>query len=234
MDRPKLIGFYWNYPLDPLTGTAQCVSRYRWVARILFLLFAPFLLSACVAIVRPNFQTEAENLRPGNYELDTRHSSVIFKVSHLGLSTYVGRFNSFDATMYFSPDDIAATRLDGFVEVDSVDTGDAEVDTLLSEAAWFDAASYPRATFKTVSVTETGGDDLAIQGELTMRGVTRPITLSGKFNGGADNLLTRRYTIGFSATGSFSRSAFGMESFAGLVGDEVQIEVFAEFLQNPG
>ena len=193
---------------------------------------AALILSACAAIVRPNFETETIKLRPGNYELDPRHSFVHFKVSHLGLSTYIGRFNTFDAQMDFNPDELTSTRLEGTVEMDSVDTGDEEVDELLKGGAWFDTARFPQAAFATDAVAATGDGALSIEGSLTLRGVTVAINLQGLFNGGADNLLTGRYTIGFSATGSFSRSAFGMDTFAGLIGDEVRLEVFAEFLKN--
>jgi len=193
---------------------------------------AALILSACAAIIRPNFETEIIKLRPGNYELDPRHSFVHFKVSHLGLSTYVGRFNTFDAQMDFNPDELTATRLEGTVEMNSVDTGDEEVDELLKEEAWFDTTRFPQAAFATDTVAAIDNGGLSIDGSLTLRGVTLPITLEGRFNGGADNLLSGRYTIGFSATGTFSRSAFGMDSFAGLIGDEVGLEVFAEFLKN--
>lgn len=189
-------------------------------------------LAGCTALVRPNFEAEVVNLREGQYELDPRHSFVHFKVPHLGLSTYVGRFNEFDATMDFDPDNISATRLEGTVTLASVDTGDEEVDELLREPAWFDVAQFPQAVFKTTAVTALAGNALEINGELTIRGVTRALTLQGRFNGGADNLLTRRYTIGFSARGTFSRSDYGIDRFAGLVGNDVEIELFAEFLRN--
>jgi polyisoprenoid-binding protein YceI len=207
-------------------------GRFDRTATLLAAGFFCLLLGACAAIVRPNFTAEVVELRAGQYRLDTRHSSVHFKVGHLGLSTYVGRFNSFDASLDFDPQDIGATRIEGTVELGSVDTGDDEVDDLLSQPAWFDTERHPQASFRSTSVEPLENNMIGIEGELTIRGVTRPVYLNGQFNGGADNLLTRRYTIGFSATLGFLRSDFGMDRFNGLVGDEVEIELFAEFLRN--
>lgn len=207
----------------------HCISRCINAVWALVLILT---LSSCAALVRPNFETEILKLRKGQYTLDQRHSFVIFKVSHLGLSTYLGRFNRFGAELDFDPDDLPATSLEGAVEMGSVDTGDAEVDSLLNERAWFDTAGFPQATFVTTEVRPVSDGEIAIGGSLTLRGITRDIELTGRFNGGADNLLTRRYTLGFSAIGQFSRSDFGIDSFSGLVGDEVTIEVYAEFLRN--
>ena len=157
---------------------------------------------------------------------------MIFKVAHLGLSTYVGRFNDFSATMEFDPEDVSSTAMEGVVALDSIDTGDQEVDELLISNSWFNIEKHPQALFRTTTVSGLPDGGLAVEGELTLRGVTNSVTLQGRFNGGADNLLTRRYTIGFTAHGTFLRSAYGMDKFSGLVGDEVQIEVFAEFLRN--
>ena len=201
-------------------------------ARVVLALLVLSSLTSCAALVRPNFETELSRLRPGEYTLDPRHSFLVFKISHLELSTYVGRFNEFQAELTFDPDDIDATSLQGLVELGSVDTGDAEVDSLLMEAGWFDTTQFPQGKFSTTNVTSTGTDQIAITGDLTLRGITRSVQLSGQFNGGADNLLTRRYTLGFSATGVFNRSDFGIDKLASLVGDEEQLEVFAEFLKN--
>ena len=93
---------------------------FNFLRRSQTLLLAFILLSGCASIVRPNFQTEIVKLRPGEYTLDPAHAALIFKVDHLELSTYVGRFNTFDATLDFDPDDLAATRLNGIVDMTSI------------------------------------------------------------------------------------------------------------------
>ncbi len=195
-------------------------------------IFLLLCISSCASIVRPNYQTEIAKLRSGQFNLDAKHSFLLFKVEHLGLSTYVGRFNKLNATMDFDPANLPATRLDGIVDMASIDTNDADLEELLQKPQWFDTAQFPQATFTTTEVQVRGNNKIVFKGDLTLRGVTKPITMLGVFNGGADNLFTGQYTIGFSASGSISRAAFGMDQFGALVGDEIKLEVFAEFLKN--
>ena len=187
--------------------------------------------ASCVNIVRPNFESQLANLRSGNYELDPAHAVVLFKVEHLGLSLYVGRFNTMTAELSFDPADIEATQLSGTVELASVDTNNADIEDLLRGGDWFNTGQHPNATFATTAVTLAADDSLLVEGLLTLRGQTHPILLQARFNGGADNLLTRRYTLGFTATGELSRTDFGMDAFAGLIANEVELEIHAEFLR---
>lgn len=196
------------------------------------LLAIMLLLAGCAAIVRPNFQTELVKLRSGEYTLDPAHAALIFKIDHLQLSTYVGRFNSFEASLDFDPDNMAATRLDGVVEMSSLDTNDAELEDTIKGSDWFNVAQFPQATFSTVDVQVLDDSRFLFTGDLTFRGITKPVQLRATFNGGADNMLTGKYTLGFTAMGSFKRSDYGMDSFAGIIGDEVNLELFAEFLRN--
>lgn len=206
--------------------------RYRRYSVLLcFLIAISGFLNGCAAVVRPNYQTELAKLRPGDYELDPAHSFLVFKIDHLGLSTYVGRFNDIHATLDFDPASISQLRLDSVVSMASVDVNDADLEERLASPDWFDVPQFPEARFVTVKVEEGLDGNFLFTGDLTFRGVTRPVVLSATFNGGADNLLTGRYTLGFSATGSFNRSDFGMDQWESLVGDEVSLEVYAEFLR---
>lgn len=188
-------------------------------------------LSGCVAMVRPNFETKVVNLRPGNYALDPDHTFVLFRVDHLGLSQVIGRFNEVEATLQFDPDNLEAMRLDGRISTASIDIGNPSFESDLRGGGWLDSEAHPDATFVTESVSVDGEDNLTIEGEFTLRGIAQPLTLEAKFNGGADNILTGKYTLGFTAFGSVSRKAFGIDSFSALVGDTISIEIQAEFQQ---
>ena len=210
---------------------SQCI-------RLTLMLCALVTISACSllavpALVTPNFETETIKLRKGEYQVDPAHSSLLFKIGHLNLATYVGRFNRFDASLEFDPEDIESAALQGIVYLDSIDSNNAEVDELLMNDRWFNTAQFPQASFVSTEVLPKPLDDgrieLQISGDLTIRGITRPVSLTGFFNGGADNLLTRKYTLGFTASGRFKRSDYGMNQFTGLVSDEVTLEFFAEF-----
>ena len=191
------------------------------------------LLGGCAALVTPNFTTETGELRAGDYALDPDHAYLLFRVEHLGLSMVVGRFDEVDATLDFDPDDLAALRLDGVVDMASIDLDDPDLERRLLGGDWLDAGAHPEARFTTTSVVPGEGGAFVVTGDFTLRGVTLPLELDGRFNGGADNILTGRYTLGFAASGSLSRSAYGIDAFGALIGDEVGIEIHAEFQRAP-
>jgi len=100
------------------------------------------------------------------------------------------------------------------------------------DGTWFNQAKHPQARFSTLSVRQIQGIEFEFTGNLEWRGVTKPVVLLVTFHGGANNVLSGKYTLGFSAQGSFKRSEFGMDAYIPLVGDEVVIEAEAEFLRN--
>ncbi|MFT6304361.1 MAG: polyisoprenoid-binding protein YceI [Pseudomonadales bacterium] len=157
---------------------------------------------------------------------------VHFNIEHLGLSTIVGRFNSVEATLDFDPTSLEELQLDGVIDVASIDMNNESLENRLRGADWLNTQKFPEAQFQTTSITATQNNDFVIAGEFSLRGITRPMSLNATFKGGADNLLTGKYTLGFSANGSFLRSDFGIDAFAALVADEVFIEIHAEFQKN--
>lgn len=210
-------------------GMALCVNSAP--VSMLFLLCVTVLVG-CASFVRPNYTQELSELRPGDYSLDPEHAYVHFKVEHLGLSTVVGRFNSVDASLDFDPDALEELDLQGFIDITSIDMNNESLDDRLLGSDWFNAEKYAEASFQTTSISDIKGNEFVMSGDFTLRGVTRTLLLNATFKGGADNLLTGKYTLGFSATGSFLRSDHGMDSFLGLVSDEVFVEIHAEFQKN--
>lgn len=200
-----------------------------WLWRVLAAVLSLALLVGCDALLKPDVKTELTQLREGSYRLDLNHTALIFKIGHLGISTYVGRFNRMAATLEFDPDNLAATRLDAVVDLTSLDLNNPKLEERLGERSWFNVAEHPEARFDTLGVEVLDNNRFRFTGNLTLRGITRPLTLDATFHGGADNMLTGRYTLGFSATGSLRRLDFGMDKFPSLVGDEVQVEIYAEF-----
>lgn len=197
---------------------------------ILFLLSA--VLASCVSLLTPKVEVELAELRSGQYSLDKSHASLIFKISHMGLSSYVGRFNDFDATLDFDPNDMANAKLDAIVEIASLDINAPGLKENLMGGTWFDQSRYPQAKFSTLAVTPLDDSEFEFVGNLDWRGVVKPVSFIVTFHGGADNFLTGKYTLGFSAKGSFKRSDFGMGAYIPTVGDEIQIETHAEFQRN--
>jgi polyisoprenoid-binding protein YceI len=182
--------------------------------------------------VRPNYTQTLSELRSGDYSLDPEHVYVHFNIEHLGLSTIVGRFNTVDASLNFDPASIESLQLDGIIDVASIDMNNESLENRLRGSDWLNTQIFPEARFQTSSVTGSQDNDFTINGEFTLHGITQPMSLNATFKGGADNLLTGKYTLGFTANGSFLRSEFGVDGFAALVADEVFIEIHAEFQKN--
>ena len=178
----------------------------------------------------------------GAYTLDKSHTSLVFRVSHLGFSTYTGRFTKLDARLQFDPRNIAGSRVSVDIDPRSIEADNAPSGFLQSLAGrdWLDAEQFPRLSFNSKSVELTGRDSFRIHGELTLHGVTRPLTLDARYNGGyAGHTYEPKARVGFSARGEFKRSDFGMGQFvpaAGSsfgVGDRIEVILESEFSGPP-
>ncbi len=207
-------------------------SLSKMVLRLCTVVFLLTLVASCTQIIRPNFTEQLTELRSGQYSLDVEHAYLHFKVQHLGLSTVVGRFNRVDGSLDFDPNNISQLVLEGQVDATSVDMNNDDLDSTLLGGDWFDAANHGKIGFVSDSAKLDDDGFVIIDGTLSLRGVSQAVVLKAKFNGGADNFLTGKYTLGFSATTAISRSAFGMDALGALVGDEVQVELFGEFQKN--
>jgi len=199
---------------------------------VVIALLSSVFLSACVSLITPKVQSDVAKLKAGEYSLDSTHATLLFKIQHLGLSTYVGRFNKFDASLEFDPANIAAAKLNAVIEINSLDINDDDLKSDLMGRSWFRQSEFPQAAFESTSVNPISDTEFEFTGILSWRGVRKPITVAATFHGGANNILSGKYTLGFSAKGSFLRSDFGMDKYVPLVGDEITLEAYAEFLKN--
>lgn len=188
---------------------------------------------------------EPVDVPAGAYTMDLMHTSVLFRVDHLGFSNYTARFKKATAQLEFDPNDLAASNVTVVVDVKSLETDfpdPAKVDfnaELIGEG-WLNAAKYPEITFRSTSVEPTGARTMRINGELTMRGVTKPMVLDARFNGGyRGHPMDPNARIGFSATGVLKRSDFGITYGIPAPGtkmgvsDEVNVIVETEFSGPP-
>ena len=197
--------------------------------RFILILALSVLLTGCVSWLAPKVEPDVVKLRSGEYSLDKSHTTVLFKIRHLELSTYVGRFNSFDASLDFDPLNPETMNLEASIDIDSLDINDPDLKDDLMGRTWFHQKNYPQAKFTTLKVEPLGDNKFTFTGNLNWRGVVKQISLVVTFHGGANNILTQKYTLGFSATGSFLRSDFGMDAYIPIVGDQINIEDFSEF-----
>lgn len=174
----------------------------------------------------------------GEYKIDKTHTSVVFRVDHIGFSNYTAHFAGVDGSLNLDTKDPAKSSLAATIETRSLSLiapPAGFVDTLLSDK-WLNAAAFPTITFRSTKVELTGSNSAKITGGLTLRGVTRPVTLDATFNGGyAGHPYDPAARVGFSARGVLKRSEFGVSE--GLpppgstmgVGDDVTIEIETEF-----
>jgi polyisoprenoid-binding protein YceI len=204
-------------------------------ARFSIIIAASVLLLSCDRILTPDQTTEVTEVRAGQYVLDPDHASLTWKLNHLGFSTFVGKFNEFDASLDFDPEDIENASLEVVINTASLDVNIAEFEEELRGDNWFDVATYPQAIFRTTSFVESIDDDTFVyEGDLTLLGETAPVSLEINFHGGGRNFLTRSYTVGFSGSASFLRSDYGLDRFTSFgVGDEIELEIHVEFMAAP-
>ena len=194
-----------------------------------------FVLAACLALVLATPATAAvkstnpADLPAGHYVLDKAHGSLIARISHMGFSHYTVRFNRMDAEFDYDPKSPTVSRLEVRVEASSIDTGNADFSRELAGDGWFDARRHPTITFVSKSVDLGDGQNGKIAGDLTLRGVTRPVSLDVTFKGVGSGLIPGSLRTGFSASGVIKRSDFGMTRYSTWVGDEVSLQIEAEF-----
>jgi polyisoprenoid-binding protein YceI len=186
----------------------------------------------------------ADNVPAGEYKTDHAHSTLIFRVSHMGFSHYTARFRHFDAKLRFDPRNLAATQLTATIDPRSIETDypDPKYDfnAELTGEHFLDAAKFPEIAFRTTQVEDLGNQALRVHGELTLHGVTKPIVLEATYNGGyVGHALEPQARVGFSAHGVLRRSDFGISG--GIpevgsnmgVGDQVAIVIESEFQGPP-
>jgi polyisoprenoid-binding protein YceI len=157
------------------------------------------------------------------YKADPVHSTVIFRINHLGTSWVYGRFDDVAGT--FTVDD-KTPSFDFTVNADSVDTNNKQRDTHVKSADFFSVKEFPTITFKSTSVTSTGDKKFDVTGDLTLHGVTKSITVPLEFVGAADTKMGSR--AGYEAHFSVKRSDYGMDKMVGMVGDDVYLTVSFE------
>jgi polyisoprenoid-binding protein YceI len=154
--------------------------------------------------------TAATLIPTGTYNVDPSHSRVEFSVKHLGIANVKGTFGSFEGQLVIENGDLATATATGSVDVATVDTNEPDRDTHLRSADFFDVETYPKMTFVSTSITPDGGDEFVIEGELTLHGVTQPITLKAEVQGTETDPWGNE-RVGLEITGRLDRSDYGMK-----------------------
>ena len=174
-------------------------------------------------------KTEPSKVEAGSYKVDPNHTQIVFGVSHFGFTTYYGAFTNTSGTLNLDPTKPAESKLDIAIKVDSVAVQSAKLQDELKGDQWLDAAKFPDATFKSTKVSKTGADTATVVGDLTLHGVTKPVTLNVTYVNAGPNPLSKAYTAGFEAKGKIMRSDFGVKTYLPVIGDEVDLMISGAF-----
>jgi polyisoprenoid-binding protein YceI len=163
-----------------------------------------------------------------SYEIDPAHTQVIFKVRHLGITTVTGTFGTFSGAFDFDPADFETASVSAAIDVASIDTGVEARDNHLRTSDFFDVENHPEITFKSTKVQNIEGKSFELVGDLTMRGVTKPVTLDIEFVGTATDPYENEKAA-FTASTEINRMDFGvswgavLETGGLVVSEEVRI-----------
>jgi polyisoprenoid-binding protein YceI len=164
------------------------------------------------------------------WKADPYHSEVSFTVTHLGITNVHGRFGKVDATLQWDEADPAKSSVQATIDVTAVDTGVTPRDNDLKSDHFFDVAHFPTASFASTSVEKTGSG-LDVKGNLTLKGVTKPVVLHVNGPTGPVNGMDKKPHIGFAAKTTVKRSDFGIAAKmpSAMVSDDVQLEIDLDF-----
>lgn len=190
-------------------------------------------LFALVALVGFTVVTpEKEPVPPTAWNVDRAHSQVKFSVRHLGFTNVEGNFGEFDAALTFDPADLTSVQAEARIETASINTGIAKRDEHLRSADFFDAANHPQITFVSKGVKDVQGKTFKLAGDLTIRGITRPVVLDAELLG--TTMAMGKEVSAITASTTINRHDFGLtwnsltEAGGVIVGEDVKITIDVE------
>lgn len=164
------------------------------------------------------------------YTIDPLHSSVLWQVSHFGFSQSSGKWMA-QGIIELDKDNYQNSQVNVTINVDDIVTGVKELDKHLKNKLFFDVQTYPQATFVSYKIEGTQNKVTKVLGNLTVRGITKPIVLEVKRQKKGINPITEKETIGFSASAQLKRSVFELNSLLPGVSDEVTLDIEVEAYQ---
>jgi polyisoprenoid-binding protein YceI len=159
------------------------------------------------------------------YDIDQNHTYVSFTWNHFGFSNPVATLEQFSGDFQLDTADLTKSSIAVTFPLEGLHTGKTKLDSDLKAPDFFDAAKFPEITFKSTKVEKVGADGLKITGDLTIRGVTKPVVLTGKVNKIGDNPMGKGPSAGFDADATLKRSDFGITKLVPAVSDEIKVHI---------
>jgi polyisoprenoid-binding protein YceI len=165
---------------------------------------------------------------PVEYTLTRQYGSVLFRVFHQQYLNLVGRFDNYSGTLMLDAANLENSQLTATVNMGSLNMAEADVtETLVNSSVWFNASTFPDATFTSTSATVTGENEVDFHGDLKVVGISKPWTFHVKFNPGSGELGGN--TVGILGTGTINRLDYGMKEYLNMSAEMVEIEVNVKF-----
>ncbi len=204
------------------------VSTFR-PSRLALVAAAAVTVTGGAVVAQAALTQNPTEVRAGDYALDSSHGKITWSVNHLGFSTYYGQFVNVQAQLTLDPANPSASTLTATIPLTDVAPNDDRLKAHLQTADFFDTANHPTATFVSRSVTVDADDptEATVVGDLTLRGVTRPVTIEVEFNQAGTAMGA--YKAGFDGEATIKRSEFGINYALPAISDEVELHIEGEF-----
>ncbi|MEI5569129.1 YceI family protein [Acinetobacter baumannii] len=165
---------------------------------------------------------------PVDYKIDPIHTATVFSWNHFGFSTPSANFSDIQGVIKVDNAKPANSSVNVTIPLSSVNTNVPALDKEFQEEAWFNAAKYPNITFKSTKVETKDKKHFKITGDLTVKGITKPVVLDAVLNKQGEHPMAKVPAIGFNATTSFNRSDFGLGNYVPNVGDKITVNITTE------
>jgi polyisoprenoid-binding protein YceI len=167
---------------------------------------------------------------PVTYKIDPNHTDVLAQWSHFGFSNPSAHFGKADGTIVYDSENVSASSVQVTLPLSGLNSFVADFDAHLRSGDFFDAEKFPAATFKSTKVESAGKGKLKVTGNLTIKDITKPVVLDVTLNKAGEQPMAKRAAIGFDATATVSRTAFGVGKYVPNVSDEVKLRITTEAL----
>jgi polyisoprenoid-binding protein YceI len=176
----------------------------------------------------------AGSLFAQEWSLDKAHSQVNFGITHMGINEVGGRFGSVTAKFTATKDDFSDAAIELTADINSINTGSEQRDNHLKSPDFFNAAQFGTLSFKSTGFRKVSDKTYELTGDLTLHGVTKPVTLTAVLNGTATNPMNKKTVAGFKVTGTIKRTDFGIGSQfpSAMLSDEVSLVANTEFVKS--
>ena len=166
----------------------------------------------------------------GQYDIEKTHAYITFSYVHQGYSKPLLRWRNWDSQLNWNPENPEESSVSVEIQVADIDSGVDIFDDHLRSDSWFDAAAHPTITFQSTSLSGKSGNTGTMTGDLTIKDITKPVTLDVTFNKAGFSQRSNSYKLGFSATGQVKRSDWGLGNYAPSVSDTVDLIIETEYV----